>query len=644
MNTPHTLPYSLLSEFDIALFKSGKHYHLYRKMGAHLLSTAGKEGCYFSVWAPHAKFVSVIGSFNHWNAQQHPLYPRWDSSGIWEGFIPSVRRGDLYKYHVVNRHNDIQQDKADPFAFHSQKAPNNASIVWRDSGEFAWEDQTWTELRPQKQNPDSPISVYEVHLGSWRKKEKEGENWYSYEELIDILVPYVKKMHFTHVELLPIMEHPYFPSWGYQVTGYYAPTARYGSPEGLKKLIDAFHQEGIGVILDWVPSHFPSDGHGLNFFDGNHLYEHPDPRKGYHNDWQSMIFDYGRPEVKSFLISSALFWLEEYHADGLRVDAVASMIYLDYSRNEGEWIPNRYGGREYLEALDFIRECNEAIKTFFPGVLIIAEESTAFPKVTGSTREGALGFDQKWMMGWMHDTLEYFQADPLFRKFKHHKITFSTVYAFSEKFMLPLSHDEVVHGKKSLLDKMPGSMEQKFANLRLLYVYMFTHPGTKLLFMGGEFGQWIEWAFTQELDWHLLHYPLHRGIQNLVIRLNQLYTEEPSLHENQFHPQGFEWLVVDDGNHSVLIYKRKAKDPQQQLIVALNLTPVVRENYPLTLDASISGLKIVLDSQEPDYWGEASSENRVFGMKKVPKQSVWNLSLPPLSAVILRPIFSKRKS
>jgi 1,4-alpha-glucan branching enzyme len=644
MKTTRTLPYSLLSEFDIALFKSGKHYHLHRKMGAHLLSVEEKEGCYFSVWAPHAKFVSVIGSFNHWNPQQHPLYPRWDSSGIWEGFIPSVKRGDLYKYHVVNRHNDIQQDKADPFAFHSQKAPNNASIVWRDSREFTWKDQTWTELRTQKQNPESPISVYEVHLGSWRKKEKVGENWYSYEELIDVLVPYVKKMHFTHVELLPIMEHPYFPSWGYQVTGYYAPTARYGTPEGLKKLIDAFHAEEIGVILDWVPSHFPSDGHGLNFFDGNHLYEHPDPRKGYHNDWQSMIFDYGRPEVKSFLISSALFWLEEYHADGLRVDAVASMIYLDYSRKEGEWIPNRYGGREYLEALDFIKECNEAIKTFYPGALIIAEESTAFPKVTGSTREGALGFDQKWMMGWMHDTLEYFQSDPLFRKFKHHKITFSTVYAFSEKFMLPLSHDEVVHGKKSLLDKMPGSMEQKFANLRLLYVYMFTHPGTKLLFMGGEFGQWIEWAFTQELDWHLLNFPLHQGIQNLVIRLNQLYKEESSLYENQFQPQGFEWLVVDDGNHSVLIYKRMAKNPQQQLIMALNLTPVVRENYPLALEASISGLKIVLDSLDPNFGGEASSENTAFGMQKVPKQSVWNLRLPPLSAVILRPIFSKSKS
>ncbi len=638
------MPYSLFSEFDIALFKSGKHYHLYQKLGARLIKWESMKGCYFSVWAPNAEKVSVIGSFNEWNPNSDILLPRWDSSGIWEGFLPSVKKGDLYKYHIVNKFNSIQQDKADPFAYHSQKAPNNASIVWKDASIYPWNDDKWTELRTIKQGKDSPISVYEVHLGSWRKKEKYGEHWFSYEELIETLVPYVKKMNFTHVELLPIMEHPYFPSWGYQVTGYFAPTARYGTPEGLKKLIDAFHREGIGVILDWVPSHFPSDGHGLNFFDGNHLYEHSDPRKGYHNDWQSMIFDYGRPEIKAFLISSALFWLEEFHIDGLRVDAVASMIYLDYSRKEGEWIPNKYGGREYLEAIDFIKECNEAIQSFHPGVLVIAEESTAFPKVTGSTREGALGFDQKWMMGWMHDTLEYFQSDPLFRKFKHDKITFSTVYAFSEKFMLPLSHDEVVHGKRSLLDKMPGTLEQKFANLRLLYTYMFTHPGTKLLFMGGEFGQWIEWSFTQALDWHLLDYPLHKGLQNLVSKLNEMYRKEASLHENQFEAQGFRWLVVDDGNQSILIYKRIAKDPKDQLIVVLNLTPVMRNDYLLNLEDEIFGLSIVLQSNHSEFSGDNSQEQPLFSSKKVPNKPHWTLQLPPLCAVILRPIFKAQKS
>lgn len=627
---------SLFTGFDIDLFNLGKHYRLYEKFGAHLTSFDGISGCYFAVWAPHAKYVSVIGEFNQWSTHTHILFPRWDKSGIWEGFIPGVGKGEKYKFHIINAHNNIDFDKSDPYAYSAEQPPATASVVWRDSEpSFQWSDQQWLTDRSKTDLNQAPVSVYELHLGSWKKPVRHEERWYSYEELTDILVPYVVEMGFTHVELMPIMEHPYFPSWGYQVTGYFAPTSRYGTPEQFKKLVDAFHQNGIGVILDWVPSHFPSDGHGLNYFDGNHLYEHPDPRKGYHQDWQTMIFDYARPQVRSFLISSALFWLDEYHIDGLRVDAVASMVYLDYSRKEGGWIPNKYGGNEYLEAIDFLRDCNDAVKTFYPNVMMIAEESTAFPRVTHEIRERGLGFHQKWMMGWMHDTLEYFQADPWFRKHNHHKITFSMTYAFSEKFMLALSHDEVVHGKKSLLNKMPGTQEQKFANLRLLYAYMFSHPGSKLLFMGSEFGQWIEWAFMQDLDWNLLEYPAHQGIKQLIRDLNTLFKSEKALFENQFHPDGFEWLVADDNENSVLVYKRKGKSDNDFIIVIINFTPVPRRGYKFYYKGRSNHLDVLLNTNSTQY-GQLEPMDIEPKVRKGAKKII-ELNLPPLTAVYLKP-------
>lgn len=638
MNVSEVIAMSFFSDFDIELFKAGKHFKLYEKFGAHLCDHDGREGCYFSVWAPNANHVSVIGSFNEWNNGQHTLLPRWDKSGIWEGFIPDVKKGESYKFHIINKFNGIKLDKADPYAFYAEQPPSTASRVWKTKAAYKWSDKKWMENRASAHTWQSPVSVYEVHLGSWMKPTREEEVWYSYEELIDKLVPYVKKMGFTHIEMMPVMEHPYFPSWGYQITGYFAATSRYGDPEGLKKLINAFHKAGIGVILDWVPSHFPSDGHGLNYFDGTHLYEHADPQKGYHPDWKSMIFDYGRPEVKAFLISNALFWLEEYHADGLRVDAVASMVYLDYSRDEGFWTPNKYGGREYLEAIEFVKECNDAIKKFYPETLIIAEESTAFPKVTGRVQDGSLGYDQKWMMGWMHDTLEYFQADPLFRKFSHNKITFSMVYANSEHYMLPLSHDEVVHGKKSLLNKMPGNQEEKFANLRLLFGYMYSHPGSKLIFMGGEIGQYIEWAFKQDLDWKLLEFPLHQGIQNTVIALNKLYRKEKALYEYQYHPDGFEWLVADDGNNSVLVYKRKAEDATDYLITAINFTPVYRESYKVAVHGATKKYKIIFNSNDASFGGSADAHPVSVNVGEDKGNPFVDFKLPPLGMVIIKPV------
>ena len=629
---------SFFSDFDIELFKAGKHFKLYEKFGAHLCDFEGQEGCYFSVWAPNAGHISVIGTFNEWKKKKHILLPRWDKSGIWEGFIPGVKKGESYKFHIVNKFNGIALDKADPYAFNAEQPPSTASRVWKAKTEYKWSDKKWLESRGASHTWQSPVSVYEVHLGSWMKPDRQEEVWYSYEDLIDKLVPYVKKMGFTHIEMMPVMEHPYFPSWGYQITGYYAATSRYGDPDGLKKLINAFHKAEIGVILDWVPSHFPSDGHGLNYFDGTHLYEHADPQKGYHPDWKSMIFDYGRPEVKAFLISNALFWLEEFHADGLRVDAVASMVYLDYSRDEGFWTPNKYGGREYLEAIEFVKECNDAIKKFFPETLIIAEESTAFPKVTGTVKEGSLGYDQKWMMGWMHDTLEYFQTDPLFRKFSHNKITFSMVYANSEHYMLPLSHDEVVHGKKSLLNKMPGNQEEKFANLRLLFGHMYCHPGSKLLFMGGEIGQYIEWAFKQDLDWKLLEFPLHQGIQNTVIALNKLYRKEKALYEYQYHPDGFEWLVADDGNNSILVYKRRAEDPSDYLITAINFTPVYRESYKVAIKADSKKYKIVFNSNDAQFGGSADEHPAAVKTGEEKGSKYIDFKLPPLGMVVIKPV------
>lgn len=590
--------HSLFSDFDIDLFKAGKHFKLYEKLGSHLIEVNGVKGTYFAVWAPTAKKVSVVGDFNYWLEGEHDLYVRWDGSGIWEGFIPEVKQGALYKYSITSHHNDIKTQKADPYAKRAEHPPKTASVVW----EFhkKWKDDKWMKKRKKHNSLDTAFSVYEVHLGSWKRNVEENRSL-SYLELAKDLVQYVKKMNFTHVEFMPIMEYPYEPSWGYQLTGYFAPSSRFGYPEELMELIDVFHQNDIGVILDWVPSHFPEDAHGLGFFDGSHLYEHPDRRKGYHPDWKSLIFNYGRNEVRAFLISNALFWLEQYHVDGLRVDAVASMLYLDYSRNDGEWEPNIYGGNEYLEAISFIRELNETVYKEFPDVQTIAEESTSFPMVSKPTSMGGLGFGMKWMMGWMHDTLTYFAKDPVYRKHHQNDITFSLNYAFTENFMLPLSHDEVVYGKKSMIDKMPGDQWQKFANLRALYTYMFTHPGAKLLFQGGEFAQYGEWNFESSLEWHLLEDEKHQGMSQLITDLNKLYRKEPALHQLQFSYEGFEWNDMSDFENSILIYQRKDKKGNRLLVVA-NFTPTPHDSYSIGFDEATE-LEPLLTSDDKKYGG-----------------------------------------
>lgn len=570
--------FSLFSDFDISLFKAGKHYRLYEKLGSHLIEVNGTKGTYFAVWAPSARTVSVIGDFNYWVEGEHELSVRWDGSGIWEGFIPGVEKGAKYKYQILSNNNDIKKQKADPYAKLCEHPPLTASVVWEL--DYEWKDADWLKDRIEKNQLDKPISIYEVHLSSWRKKSEENR-WLTYEELSHELVSYVKEMGFTHIELMPVMEYPYDPSWGYQITGYFAPTSRFGEPGDFMKLIEAFHREGIAVILDWVPSHFPDDKHGLGLFDGSHLYEHPDKRKGYHPDWKSLIFNYGRNEVRSFLISNAIFWLDRYHIDALRVDAVASILYLDYSREDGEWEPNEFGGRENLDAVSFIKELNAEIYKNFEGVQTIAEESTSFPMVSKPIYMGGLGFGMKWMMGWMHDTLEYFQKDAIYRKHHQNDITFSMTYTFTENFLLPLSHDEVVYGKKSILGKMPGDEWQRFANLRLLYGYMFTHPGSKLVFMGAEFGQSSEWNFDESLDWHLLEFESHKGIQSVIKDLNKLYQEQTALHEKQFNAEGFEWIAYDDSQNSIISYIRKGIDPKDELIVVCNFTPIPHENYKI---------------------------------------------------------------
>jgi 1,4-alpha-glucan branching enzyme len=629
-----TIPHSLFTEFDIELFKAGKHYRLYEKMGAHLTEVDGVKGTYFAVWAPAAKAVSVIGDFNYWLEGENPLFVRWDGSGIWEGFVPNVDKGSKYKYKIQSNHNDIKTEKADPFAFYCETPPNTASVVW--DTRYKWKDAKWIEKREAKNSLQSPFSVYEVHLGSWKKKVEENRSL-SYVELADELVQYVKEMQFTHVEFMPIMEYPYDPSWGYQLVGYFAPTSRFGKPEDFMLLVDKFHQAGIGVILDWVPSHFPDDAHGLGFFDGTHLYEHPDRRKGYHPDWKSLIFNYGRNEVRSFLISNALFWLDKYHADGLRVDAVASMLYLDYSRKDGEWEPNIYGGRENLEAVSFLKELNEAVYGSFTGIQTIAEESTSFPMVSRPTYIGGLGFGMKWMMGWMHDTLEYFKKEPIYRRHHQNDLTFSMTYAFTENFMLPLSHDEVVYGKHSILGRMPGDEWQRFANLRLLYSFMFTHPGAKLLFMGGEFGQSSEWNFEQSLDWHLLQYDYHNGIKNLITALNKLYKKQPALYEKQFGGDGFEWINYSDSENSVIAYMRKGEKEEENLIIVCNLTPVIRENYRIGVPLQ-GKLKEIFNSDDTVFGG-SGVKNKTVKTEAI----VWNhkpfsaeLLLPPLGTVVFK--------
>jgi len=626
--------YSLFTDFDIELFKSGKHFRLYEKLGAHPMKVNGVEGTYFAVWAPSAKKVSVIGNFNYWIEGEHSLFVRWDESGIWEGFIPGVKQGDIYKYKILSHNNDIKTEKADPFAKRSEHPPKTASVVWKLDKK--WKDGNWMKKRKSKNSIKAPYSVYEVHLGSWKKIVEEDRSL-SYLELAEDLVQYVKSHNFTHVEFMPIMEYPYDPSWGYQITGYFAPTSRFGYPEEFMTLVEKFHQNDIGVILDWVPSHFPEDAHGLGNFDGTHLYEHPDRSKGYHPDWKSLIFNYGRNEVKAFLISNALFWLDKYHIDGLRVDAVASILYLDYSREEGEWQPNIYGGNEYLEAISFIKEFNEEVYKNYPDVQTIAEESTSYPMVSRPTFAGGLGFGMKWMMGWMHDTLEYFSKEPIYRKHHHNELTFSMNYAFTENFMLPLSHDEVVYGKQSLVNKMPGDQWQKFANLRLMFGYMFTHPGAKLVFQGGEFGQYDEWKFQESLDWHLFENKLNKGISELITDLNALYRKESALHDLQFAPEGFEWIDYNDSENSVLSYIRK-DDNKHKIIVICNFTPVPREKYRVGLE-KIKSLKLLLNSDNLKYSGTGYYKNKNVKIENIQhhgKASSIRLDLPPLGFLIYK--------
>jgi 1,4-alpha-glucan branching enzyme len=626
--------FSRFSDFDINLFKSGKHYRLFEKLGSHITEYEGVPGVYFAVWAPSAKSVSVIGNFNHWDKYSHKLFVRWDGSGIWEGFIPNIGKGETYKF-CIEAQNGRLLEKMDPYAQRFETPPRTASIVWDNW--YEWTDSEWMGKRAEKNSLAAPMSVYEVHVGSWRKKENNEK--LSYVELADQLVAYVKEMNFTHIEFMPVMEHPFEPSWGYQVLGYFAPSSRFGEPQDFMYLVEQCHKNDIGVLLDWVPSHFPGDAHGLYEFDGTHLYEHPDKRKGYHPDWKSYIFNYGRNEVRSFLISNAIYWLERYHADGLRVDAVASMLYLDYSRKQGEWEPNIFGGNHNLDSISLIKELNEVIYGMFPDVQVIAEESTSFTGVSRPIYTGGLGFGQKWMMGWMNDTLKYFERNPMYRKHHQGQITFSTVYAFTENFMLPLSHDEVVYGKKSLVGKMPGDEWQRFANLRLLFAYMFTHPGTNLLFMGGEFGQTSEWNFSKSLEWWLLDHAPHKGMQEFVKALNTVYKGEPALYQKQFSHEGFEWIDTSDRENSILIYARKGDVFEEQVVVVLNLTPVTRADYRVGLPLAGEWVE-VLNSDSTVYWGSGQSNSNIHTQPvgwQGKAQSV-TLTLPPLGALILKKV------
>ncbi len=626
-------PHSLFSDFDIDLFKGGKHFRLYNHFGAHSIELNGTTGTYFAVWAPNAKSVSVIGNFNYWNSNEHPLHVRWDGSGIWEGFLPHVPKGEAYKYCIITNQEE-RLEKTDPFGFFFEHRPNTASITW--DNQYNWNDKVWMTERIEKNSLSAPYSVYEVHLGSWKRSPHNPEGFLSYRDIASSLVAYVKEMGFTHVEFMPVMEHPFDGSWGYQVTGYFAPSSRFGSPQDFMFLVDELHKEGIGVLLDWVPAHFPGDAHALYMFDGTHLYEHADPRKGYHPDWKSYIFNLGRNEVYSFMMSSAMYWLDLFHADGLRVDAVASMLYLDYSRESGEWIPNEFGGRENLESVRFFKEMNETIYRDFPGTQSIAEESTSWPGVSRPTYTGGLGFGMKWMMGWMNDALRYFKRDTYYRQYHQNEITFSLVYAFTENFMLPLSHDEVVHGKKSLVYKMPGDEWQQFANLRLLYMWMFTHPGSKLLFMGCEFGQTSEWNHEQSLDWHLLEYMPHSGMQQFVKSLNKLYSSSPALYEKSYDGTGFEWIDTENHAASVIVFCRKGNKEDEQLVVALNMTPVPRSNYRIGLPTFGKWTEI-LNSDDITFYGSGVMNQNIHT-----ENISWNnrafsaeVTLPPLGGIIL---------
>ncbi|MFC1891576.1 1,4-alpha-glucan branching protein GlgB [Thermodesulfobacteriota bacterium] len=626
---------SLLTEDDIYLFNEGSNFRLYEKLGSHPTADGSERGTFFGVWAPDAGRVYVAGDFNGWSRNRHPLFPL-GQSGIWSGYIHNVGRGSKYKYIIESRYNGYSVEKADPFAIFSEIPPKTASVVW--DLQYQWHDNDWMEKRKSINLMHSPMSIYELHLGSWMRLPEQGNRFLTYREIAPRLAEYVKKMGFTHVEFLPVMEHPFYGSWGYQSLGYFAPTSRYGEPEDFMYLVDIMHQNDIGVILDWVPSHFPNDEYGLSYFDGTHLFEHADPKKGEHPDWKSLIFNYGRNEVVSFLISSAIFWLDQYHADGFRIDAVASMLYLDYGHKDGDWIPNEYGGNEDLEAVSLIKRLNKEIYKCFPGVHTIAEESTSWPMVSRPTYLGGLGFGMKWDMGWMHDTLEYMSMDPIHRKYNHDKLTFRMIYGYTENFVLPLSHDEIVYGKGSLLQKMPGDEWQQFANLRLLFGYMYAQPGKKLIFMGGEFGQRNEWYHESSLDWHLLENPLHEGIQKWVRDLNNLYMKETGLHELDFESSGFQWLDCNDSQQSTLSMLRLSRDEGESLIVVCNFTPVPRYNFKIGL--SHNGVYKELLNSDAEYYGGSGIGNlgEVY-TKELPYQgrpfSV-EISLPPLAVVFLK--------
>src|SRR6202165_2787675 len=638
---------SIFSDFDLYLFGQGKHYRIYEKMGAHPRTVNGVTGVNFAVWAPHALAVSVVGDFNGWNRSANPMHRRHNDLGVWECFVPGLQVGALYKYAIYSSVDNYTVEKTDPYGFAAELRPKTASIV-TDIHRHTWQDSDWMEHRGERQRLDSPISFYEVHLGSWKhiperhvEGAEEEDRFLTYRELAVELAAYVKDMGFTHIELLPITEYPYHGSWGYQVTGFYAPTSRFGTPEDFQFFVDYLHQQGIGIILNWVPSHFPKDGHALNYFDGTHLYEYADTRKGEHKEWGTLVFDYGRSEVRNFLIANALFWLREYHIDGLRVDAVASMLYLDYLRKPGEWIANHFGGREHLEAVDFLRQLNEAVYAEQPGTLTIAEESTSWPLVSRPTYVGGLGFSMKWNMGWMHDMLHYMHLDPIFRRFNHKDITFSLMYAYSENFILPLSHDEVVHIKRSMINKMTGDLWQRFANLRAFYGYMWGHPGKKLLFMGAEFGQWSEWNYTESLDWHLLSPPSdarHAQLLAYLRDLNYFYTQEPALSELDTNPEGFSWIDCHDSENSVISFQRRGKKEADTLVFICNFTPVVRSDYRLGVPHE-GVYREILNSDITHYGGSG-----VVNMQPMPSTpGNWQecshsilLTLPPLATVVLK--------
>lgn len=637
MNHAMSYEVSRLSEMDVYLFKQGTHSKLYDKLGSHAMAYEGNAGVYFAVWAPNAEYVSVRGDFNDYCTDTHPLQSRQDGSGIWEGFISGIEQGLTYKYHIVSKFHNIVHDKSDPFGFYAEVPPKSASRVWSIEN-YEWDDNDWMLSRYKNNAHHAPISVYEVHLGSWRRHVEEGDRYLTYRELAVELVAYLKEMNYTHVEFMPLTEYPFFGSWGYQVVGYFAATSRFGTPQDLMYLIDTLHQNKIGVIMDWVPSHFAVDMHGLINFDGTALYEHDDPRQGYHPEWGSIIFNYGRNEVQSFLISSAMFWLDKYHIDGIRVDAVASMLYLNYARKEGEWIPNKYGGNENLEAIEFLKKLNTSVYGAFPDILMIAEESTAYPMVTRPVDVGGLGFGFKWNMGWMHDSLKYMSYDPLYRQHHHHQLTFSMWYGFDENFMLPLSHDEVVHMKGSLINKMPGDTNQKFANLRSLYAYMMAHPGKKLLFMGGEIAQYAEWNFERSLDWHLSDFPLHAGLKKMVSELNSIYRRERALHQYDEKREGFEWIDDRDYSHNCLAYVRKSDNPMEAIYVVCNFADATRENYKMGILESGEYVEI-FNSQATQYEGWnigncapiQSSAEEIHG-----RPFSLTLTLPPLGVIFLK--------